>query len=135
MNEVTNMQMAARLGNNPVVSAASSKGAATANTQETRGTSGNTLPVIAENPVGKVVENAEQTRQTVEAAVASINDFVQSVQRDLHFSVDEELNRTIIKVLDAGTGDLIRQIPEEVFLELARKLKDDGEFQLVNALG
>lgn len=77
----------------------------------------------------------EKISESLEAAVASINDFVQLIQRDLHFSVDEELDKTIIKVVDSHSGELIRQIPEDVFLELARKLKDDGEFHLVNALG
>jgi flagellar protein FlaG len=53
----------------------------------------------------------------------------------LQFSVDEETERTVIKVIDSESGELIRQIPDEVFLELARKLNDDGGFQLIDALG
>ena len=41
----------------------------------------------------------------------------------------------VIKVVDGHSGELIRQIPEEVFLDLARKLNDEGEFSLVNATG
>lgn len=73
--------------------------------------------------------------EVLEAAVASINDYVQLVQRDLHFSVDDDLEQTVIKVVDSQSGKLIRQIPEDVFLDLARKLKEDGELNLVNALG
>lgn len=130
MNEVTNTRLATTL----VTGAASSKG--TVNKQAEAVTqTGNNLPEKAEQSVVQQVEHTAKERQRVETAVASINDFIQSVQRDLRFTVDEELDRTIIKVIDSGSGDLIRQIPEEVFLELARKLKDDGEFQLVNALG
>lgn len=96
---------------------------------------GNTLPLTTESPTRNVVEHADKSRQAIESAVASMNDFVQSVQRDLRFSIDEELNRTIVKVVDSDSGTLIRQIPEDVFLELARKLKDDGELQLVTAMG
>jgi len=60
---------------------------------------------------------------------------VQTVQRDLQFKVDEELDRTVIRVVDSDTGELIRQIPDDIFLELARRLKDDGEVNLLNALG
>lgn len=143
MNEVTNMQMVNRLGSNPVASAASSKGAAKqpvqdavqSNVNSTSQATGNKLPAIAEKVVGKSTAPASSERQNIEAAVASINDFVQSVQRDLQFSIDDELDRTVIKVIDSDTGNVIRQIPEEVFLDLARKLKDDGQLQLVHALG
>jgi flagellar protein FlaG len=73
--------------------------------------------------------------ESVKSAVASISEYVQSINRDLQFTVDEELDRTVIKVIDSHSGELIRQIPEEVFLELARKLNDDGELQLIDALG
>jgi flagellar protein FlaG len=89
---------------------------------------------------GQAVPNAETkvvagSSEQVQNAVVSINQFVQSLNRDLHFSVDEETERTVIKVIDSSSGKLIRQIPEEVVLELARKLNDDGGFQLIDALG
>jgi flagellar protein FlaG len=37
--------------------------------------------------------------------------------------------------VDSESGDLIRQIPEEIFLELARKVKEHGEINLFNATG
>lgn len=75
------------------------------------------------------------SKEFVETAVSKVNSYVQSIQRDLQFSVDEDLEKTVVKVVDGSSGELIRQIPEEVFLELARKLNDDGELQLMNALG
>ena len=76
-----------------------------------------------------------EKKEEVQHAVAQMNDYVQSIQRDLQFHVDDELSQTVVKVVDRDTGDLIRQIPEEVFLELARKLNEDGEVRLLNALG
>ena len=91
----------------------------------------------------KQAESAAEASSTETAAkpapvkdvVASMNDYVQSIERDLKFSVDEETEKTVIKVIDGGSGELIRQIPEETFLELARKLNEDGSFQLIDALG
>lgn len=71
----------------------------------------------------------------LQKAVVAISEYVQSINRDLEFSVDEETERTVIKVIDSASGKLIRQIPDEVFLELARKLNDDGNLQLIDALG
>ena len=115
--------------------AAASKGAVIAAASD----SGKKLPGVVENqPVSDVQSKPEAKAEpavNLEIAVASVNSYVQSIQRDLQFTVDEELERTVIKVVDSGSGELIRQIPEDIFLELARNLKQDGEFQLVNALG
>ena len=94
-------------------------------------------PTTAEQqpaPTDASKENSSRSDQ-LQKAVVAISEYVQSINRDLQFSVDEETERTVIKVIDSASGELIRQIPDEVFLELARKLKDDGEFQLIDALG
>lgn len=121
------------VNNLKVVPAASSKGAVEAVAE----TSGKKLPqVVADvNKEDVKVSDVPQKDVDVEQAVTSINDFVQSVHRDLQFTVDAELDRTVIKVVDSKSGELIRQIPEEVFLELARKLNDGGDLQLIDALG
>lgn len=72
--------------------------------------------------------------EALASALASINEFVKSIDRELRFTVDDELEKTVIKVIDRGSGEVIRQIPDDVFLELARNLKDDGELHLINAL-
>ncbi|HEY6527873.1 MAG TPA: flagellar protein FlaG [Cellvibrionaceae bacterium] len=68
-------------------------------------------------------------------ALGTMHDFVQNVKRELQFSVDQDLGRTVVKVVDSESGDLIRQIPEELFLELARKVKEQGEVNLFDATG
>lgn len=128
MNEVRTTALTNQVNVRP----ASSKGADVTQAR----VSGENVPPAAEKETKVETEvSQEKSSESLEAAVASINDFVQLIQRDLHFSVDEELEKTIIKVVDSHSGELIRQIPEDVFLELARKLKDDGEFHLVTALG
>lgn len=74
-------------------------------------------------------------QQQLETAVDTMNHFVQNVKRDLQFSVDQELDQTVIKVVDSSTGKLIRQIPDDIFLELARKVKETGEMNLLHATG
>ena len=75
----------------------------------------------------------EPAAEDLQNAVDKVNDFVQNVQRDLLFSVDEDTERTVVKVIEASSGEIIRQIPDETFMELARKMKEYGEVQLVNA--
>lgn len=61
--------------------------------------------------------------ENVEAALAEVSDFVQAKSQDLSFSFDSESNRSIIKVTDAGSGEVIRQIPSEEVLKLSERIK------------
>lgn len=60
----------------------------------------------------------------MEEAVTSIKSFVQSISRDLSFSLDDSSGRVIVKVTDSGSGDVIRQIPSEDVLRLAESLSE-----------
>lgn len=55
-------------------------------------------------------------------AVEEINQTVQAAARDLEFSVDPETSATVVKVIDHASGEVIRQIPAEETLEIARSL-------------
>lgn len=68
------------------------------------------------------VESDRPMEVKVKEAVGNLNDFVQKLTRTLQFSVDEESGRTVIKVVDSETNQLIRQIPPEEVLVLARNL-------------
>lgn len=63
-------------------------------------------------------------------AVSKLQDYVQNYQRKLSFSVSEETGRTIIKVYDSETDELIRQIPPEETIRLAELIdsQPDGFF-------
>ncbi len=90
---------------------------------------------VSQKDTQQVSQAPKVSEETLFSEVKIVNDYVQSVQRDLQFSVDKESERTVIKVVDRDSGDIIRQIPEDIFLELARRLKQDGEVNLLNALG
>lgn len=70
-----------------------------------------------------------QTANTVEVrqAVSKINEVVQSVQRDLSFNMDEDSGKTVIRVVDTESGELIRQIPSEEVLAIASQLREFQE--------
>lgn len=55
-----------------------------------------------------------------QAAASSIE---QHLQRRLQFHVDAESGRTVITVIDRDTEEIIRQIPPEEMLALARRLE------------
>ncbi|GMQ89598.1 MAG: hypothetical protein BMS9Abin09_1102 [Gammaproteobacteria bacterium] len=71
-------------------------------------------------PPGSADEVADTEQVT--SAVSKISDFVQNFQRDLQFSVDQASGRTVIKVVDSETEQVIRQIPSEETLRIAEQL-------------
>ena len=78
------------------------------------------------------------SRHTKEASASlltkSLNELAQhaqSISRGLKFSVDTELDRTVITVYDTETEEVIRQIPSEEALNFARTLKN-GDAALIN---
>jgi flagellar protein FlaG len=82
--------------------------------------SGNARPV----PSAVVItDGVDAQRHSVEQAVAHLNDYVQSLQRDIQFSIDPASQRPVVRVVDRSTQEVIRQIPSETALQLAHDLK------------
>ena len=74
---------------------------------------GQALPVQEPRPVPQI---------DVSQVVQQLDAFVENVQRSLRFSVDDATGNTVMTVVDANTQEVIRQIPAEVKLALARNL-------------
>lgn len=69
-------------------------------------------------------EEATQSREPVEDAVIAIQSFVQSIRRDLNFTLDDSSGRVVVKVTDGASGEVIRQLPSEEALRLAESLEE-----------
>lgn len=76
---------------------------------------------------GGVEEEGGSAR--LQEAVRELNDYVQSVRRNLQFDLDDESGRSVVRVLDADTDEVIRQMPSEEVLALARHIKSMSEHQ------
>lgn len=61
-------------------------------------------------------------RAAVEQAVESIARFVQPVLSSLEFRIDDDTGQVIVRVLDGSTKEVIRQIPSEEVVAMARAL-------------
>ena len=80
-------------------------------------------PTYTDNPVTPL-SKAQQTanREQVTKAVENINRIIQVASQNLEFSVDKDLNQVIVKVVDQQTKQVLRQIPSEEILEIAKSL-------------
>ena len=78
-------------------------------------------------------ESQKVSKAEVESAVTKLNDFVQSVQRNLQFNLDDASGKTIITVVDKQTSEVVRQIPDDVAVKLAQDLQQSEPLSLFNA--
>jgi len=89
--------------------------------------SGTTNPVVAEAPEKAKVEATEAPSvQEVRQAAEDVARYIDSVSRSLQISVDGELEKPIVTVLDANTEEVIRQIPSEEIVAIAKFLRSQG---------
>lgn len=61
------------------------------------------------------------------SVVTQLIENVQNVSRQLEFKVDETSGRTIIKVKDSQTGEIIREIPSEEIVRIGNRIKELAE--------
>lgn len=79
-------------------------------------------------------ENEQLRNRSIASAVTALNDFVQNEERDLEFSVMREAGLSVVKITNRKSGELIRQIPGDEVVDLARKLNDREPLRLFSAL-
>lgn len=58
----------------------------------------------------------------IEQAVEKIQETVNNMAQNLRFSIDEDTGKTVVKVMDAQTQEVIRQIPSQEAISIARTL-------------
>ena len=93
---------------------------AASNSKDAVENTGSVTPV----ETSKAIERNTETPalEKVKQAVQNINKSLQSMSRDLEFSVDSDSNRTIVKVVDSTTKEVIRQIPSQEAIEISKAL-------------
>lgn len=62
------------------------------------------------------------TQEAVAAAVQSANAYVQSVSTSLQFSLDQDTGRTVVKMIDTSTDEVLRQFPSEEMLAISASI-------------
>ena len=68
--------------------------------------------------------NNEENGLQLSDAISRVESFLQGQNRNLAVSIDENTERSVVTVLDSDTGDVIRQIPSEELLVLAKRIQE-----------
>lgn len=85
----------------------------------------NVVPINTDVSVKSTQEKKQVEVAEVKQATKQVNDFVKQIDRDLEFSVDDASGRVIITVRDHESGKIIRQIPPEELLVIAKLVKEN----------
>ena len=81
---------------------------------------------------GKELPPEKREVKDIDDVVKGLNEHIRAEHRELAFSVDEGSGRTVIKVMDTDTQEVIRQIPNEEALKFARMLEEGADLELIN---
>jgi flagellar protein FlaG len=61
--------------------------------------------------------------KNLKEAINLLNEQMKAKGRNLNFSMDQELNRTVITVKNTTSGEVVRQIPDETVLRVAHSIE------------
>lgn len=75
-------------------------------------------------PMGEADETGEADVETLRAAFADVAEKLAAEGIELRHHVDGDLQRVIVEVVDRKDGTVLRQIPGEEALRLARMMQD-----------
>jgi flagellar protein FlaG len=76
------------------------------------------VPVMPSGKAAPVEPDPAQVRKAIEAA----NEALKHAGSDLEFEQDDATGKTVIRVIDSATRQVIRQFPSEEMLGIARAL-------------
>ena len=60
--------------------------------------------------------------EQIQQAIDEVRELITPVAQNLLFSIDEDTGRTVVRVVDAETDEVIRQIPSEEILSISKAL-------------
>jgi len=81
-----------------------------------------TPKVLAPKPVA-IKFDASEVRQNLQEAVSMLNQQMASTNRGLGFRIDEAVGGPVVTVRSADTGEVVRQIPNEVVVRVAHNIE------------
>ena len=110
-----------------------SKRPALASTQEAQQAASvaNAKPAAASRPEIKLALpektdlqlDPKEMQRNLQEAIDRLNEQMKNNGRQLNFSVDKTINRTVVQVKNSETGEVIRQIPDETLLRVAHSIE------------
>lgn len=86
------------------------------------------LAVARERGAQDTAESSSSTkvlqveREKVEAATKSVREFVEPINSNIEFTINDDTGQLVVKIVDRTTKEVIRQIPSQELLSIAKAL-------------
>lgn len=81
-----------------------------------------TMPRIATQTSVNATPRQSPNKQAIERAIAAIKETIAPSSSSLRFSIDSDTKQSVVRVVDSQTGDVIRQIPVQELIDIAKAL-------------
>ena len=94
----------------------------TADVRQVRATQNSSSTPVQTAQAVEQTQKVEPSRQQVEEAAKTVNEFLKPIYNSINFSLDEDTGITVVKVIDVATKEVIRQIPSEEMLVIAKAI-------------
>jgi len=90
-----------------------------------RSTTASQPPKLEETPKPREISTSDidNLRKNLSHTLGLINEQMRDGGRNLNFSIDETLGMPIIQVKKQDTGEIVRQIPSEEFVQFAHRIE------------
>lgn len=81
---------------------------------------------VKQEEVKKVEESKdkEELRKEITELAAKLNDEIAPLSNDIRFGFSDEIGQMYVNVIDANTGEVIRQFPTKEAIEIMTKMKE-----------
>lgn len=76
----------------------------------------------ARPPDHPVETRAQADPDQIRQALDEVREAISPVAQNLLFSIDDDTGHTVVKIVDSSTDEVIKQIPSEEFLAIAKAL-------------
>lgn len=77
---------------------------------------------VEENSLVEKYKIKEQTQEELTNAINVVSDFMNQPPRNVSFSQAESSGKTIVKIFDSNSNELIKQFPSEKIINMAERI-------------
>ena len=89
---------------------------------ETSVRSASTKAPAANSQLTKPAEQQPANEAQLQSAVNAANEFIKPINNSVEFSLDKDSGEMVVKIMDTSTKEVLRQIPSEEMLTIAKAL-------------
>jgi len=94
-------------------------------TPEVKGTDGaeKTVAAVSSAQPKAQLRQIDEMRRNLSDAIEQVNEQLRKQAQNLNFAIDKNSGRTVITVRNTQSGEVVRQIPDDVVLKVAHNVE------------